>query len=41
MLLLITPFKVDLLNFSTYRNIMQNPPKKILDRVRDTDPRLQ
>jgi site-specific recombinase XerD len=28
-------FKVDLLNFSIYCNIMQNPPKKLLDQVRD------
>ena len=28
-------FKVDLLNFSTYCNILQNPPRKLLDQVRD------
>ena len=27
--------KVDLLNFSIYCNIMQNPPKKLLEQVRD------
>jgi predicted aldo/keto reductase-like oxidoreductase len=26
---------VDLLNFSIYCNIIQNPPKKLLDQVRD------
>jgi hypothetical protein len=31
----IIPFKVDLLNFSGYCNIMQNPPKKLLEQVRD------
>ena len=35
MFLPIILFKVDLLNFSTYCNIMQNPPKKLLDQVRD------
>jgi Phage integrase, N-terminal SAM-like domain len=35
MFLPIILFKVDLLNFSIYCNIMQNPPKKLLDQVRD------
>ena len=28
-------FKVDLLNFSIYCNVMQNPPNKLLAEVRD------
>jgi integrase len=35
MFLPIILFKVDLLNFSNYCNIMQTPPKKLLDQVRD------
>jgi Phage integrase, N-terminal SAM-like domain len=35
MFLPIILFKVDLLNFSIYCNIMQNSPKKLLDQVRD------
>ena len=35
MFLPIVLFKVDLLNFSRYCNIMQNPPKKLLDQVRE------
>jgi hypothetical protein len=35
MFLPIILFKVDQLNFSTYCNIMQNLPKKLLDQVRD------
>jgi Phage integrase, N-terminal SAM-like domain len=35
MLLPIILLKVDLLNFSIYCNIVQNPPKKLLEQVRD------
>jgi Phage integrase, N-terminal SAM-like domain len=35
MFLHIILLKEDLLNFSIYCNIMQNPPKKLLEQVRD------
>jgi Phage integrase, N-terminal SAM-like domain len=35
MFLPIILFKADLPNFSIYCNIMQNPPKKLLEQVRD------